>query len=74
MNIDNVVIMRKEYEAWLEVLALLKLTGAVTEEDCHSTKTDAPMTNGLKLFVAINEWGAWRHRQGVEKALEAEGK
>lgn len=60
------VVAEQEYNAWQDVVRLLKETGAVTEDDCTSPSNALPATPGQELFVALNWWGRCMRKVGEQ--------
>ncbi len=46
-----------EYQAWKQLDSLLRVTGAVTEQDAYAGPLDPANTPGRALYKAIREWG-----------------
>lgn len=51
---------RAEWQAWQDVVAALKVSGAVTEADCASP-AGSKETPGQRLFETIKDWALAYH-------------
>ena len=49
--------MHTEWMEWQELVAALKASGAVTEEDCTTLASARPLTPGQRVFAAVRAWG-----------------
>lgn len=64
-SFNGMKAMVDEHQTWLDLVRLLKKTGAVTVRDCQSTLTEKD-TDGQKVFDALRKWGAAYAELAVE--------
>ena len=56
-TLEQLVHMNEEWEAWQEVIRLLRVTQAVTEEELSASILGPFTTPGTQLLEAIRQWG-----------------
>lgn len=64
-------LARAEHDAWRELCAALRMTGAVTAEDCEASPQAEIATPGQQVFRSIREWGhhyAYVHRYNADRS------
>lgn len=48
---------RREWEAWQKIVKLSEESGAITRKDWETAVGKPAETPGVKLIIAIKEWG-----------------
>ena len=62
-------LQQMEWDAWREIVRILKSQNAVTKEDLNSFITEEG-TPGRLLFRALRNWGDLRFLQGKNQSKE----
>jgi hypothetical protein len=57
MTVPGLNQVQYEYDAWQQVVTLLRKTKAVTDADLEASPLAEPTTAGMQLIQAINHWG-----------------